>query len=176
MSIGKKIKELRRAQDVTQEKLADYLNLSYQAVSKWENELAYPDITLVPALANFFGVSADELLGMKGNEDNEELTAYEKTYRKNENCGKISDNIELCRKVIEKYPRNFKWISKLAHSINFQKTSSHEEKEEIIALCERILEDCNDSSLRNCAIQLLVFNYCDVGNRARPLNLLLKCR
>ena len=37
IKIGEKIKELRKAQDVTQEKRADYLNISYQAVSKWEN-------------------------------------------------------------------------------------------------------------------------------------------
>lgn len=37
LKIGEKIKELRKSQDVTQEKLADYLNISYQAVSKWEN-------------------------------------------------------------------------------------------------------------------------------------------
>ena len=64
LKIGEKIKELRKAQDVTQEKLADYLNISYQAVSKWENGLALPDITLIPALAGFFGVSADYLLGI----------------------------------------------------------------------------------------------------------------
>ena len=64
LKIGEKIKELRKAQDVTQEKLADYLNISYQAVSKWENGLALPDITLVPQLANFFGVTCDYLLGV----------------------------------------------------------------------------------------------------------------
>ncbi len=65
IKIGEKIKELRKAQDVTQEKLADYLNISYQAVSKWENGLALPDITLIPALSNFFGVTSDYLLGIK---------------------------------------------------------------------------------------------------------------
>lgn len=39
LKIGEKIKQLRRTQNVTQEKLADYLNISYQAVSKWENGL-----------------------------------------------------------------------------------------------------------------------------------------
>ena len=62
LKIGEKIKALRKAQDITQEKLADYLNISYQAVSKWENGLALPDITLIPALSNFFGVSSDYLL------------------------------------------------------------------------------------------------------------------
>ena len=62
LNIGKRIKDLRKSQDVTQEKLADYLNISYQSVSKWENGLALPDLTLIPALSNFFGVSADYLL------------------------------------------------------------------------------------------------------------------
>lgn len=62
LKIGEKIKELRKAQDVTQEKLADYLNISYQAVSKWENGLALPDLSLIPALSNFFGVTSDYLL------------------------------------------------------------------------------------------------------------------
>ena len=62
LNIGEKIKELRKAQGVTQEKLAEYLHISYQAVSKWENGLALPDLTLMPALSNFFGVSADYLL------------------------------------------------------------------------------------------------------------------
>ena len=62
LKIGEKIKELRKSQDVTQEKLADYLNISYQAVSKWENGLALPDLSLIPALSNFFGVTSDYLL------------------------------------------------------------------------------------------------------------------
>lgn len=78
LKIGEKIKELRKSQDVTQEKLADYLNISYQAVSKWENGLALPDITLLPQLANFFGVTADELLGVTKPEQSEELIKYEK--------------------------------------------------------------------------------------------------
>ena len=56
LKIGDKIKSLRKAQDITQEKLAAYLNISYQAISKWENGTALPDITLVPKIANFFGV------------------------------------------------------------------------------------------------------------------------
>ena len=73
LKIGEKIKELRKAQDVTQEKLADYLNISYQAVSKWENGLALPDITLLPKLVNFFGVTSDQLLSINPTEDESKL-------------------------------------------------------------------------------------------------------
>lgn len=61
MNIGKQIKRLRTEKKVTQEELADYLGVSYQAVSKWENEVTMPDITLLPQIAIFFGVKIDEL-------------------------------------------------------------------------------------------------------------------
>ena len=48
MNIGNKIKELRKQRGVTQEQLADSIGVSFQAVSKWENNIALPDITLVP--------------------------------------------------------------------------------------------------------------------------------
>ena len=61
MNIGNKIKELRKSRGLTQEQLANAIGISFQAVSKWETNIAYPDITLAPVLANFFGVSMDEL-------------------------------------------------------------------------------------------------------------------
>ena len=57
-----KLKSLRVDKKVSQEKLAQYLNVSFQAVSKWETGNSYPDITLLPDIARFFGVSVDELL------------------------------------------------------------------------------------------------------------------
>ncbi len=63
--IGQTIKQLRGARGVTQEELAGALNVTYQAVSKWENETAQPDIMMMPALATYFGVSIDELFGYK---------------------------------------------------------------------------------------------------------------
>lgn len=61
-TIGKKIAELRRAKSYTQEELAEKLNVSAQAVSKWENDLSCPDILLLPELANLFNTTVDDLL------------------------------------------------------------------------------------------------------------------
>ena len=61
MNIGGKIKALRKDKDITQEKLASYLNVSCQAISKWENGTASPDISLIIPIANFFNISIDEL-------------------------------------------------------------------------------------------------------------------
>ena len=61
MNLGNKIRELRRAGNLTQEQLAASLNISPQAVSKWEMGASYPDMTMIPTLAAFFKVSLDEL-------------------------------------------------------------------------------------------------------------------
>lgn len=61
MNIGNKIKVLRKEKGVTQEELANSVGVSFQAVSKWENNIALPDITLLPLLAEYFRVSMDEL-------------------------------------------------------------------------------------------------------------------
>lgn len=61
VQLGAKIRELRKKRGISQEVLAQYLGVTFQAVSKWENGTAMPDVTLIPALASFFGVSTDEL-------------------------------------------------------------------------------------------------------------------
>lgn len=67
MTIGTNIKRLRQNKDVTQEQLGNALGITSQAVSKWECETALPDIDLLPKLADYFGISIDELLGYKLN-------------------------------------------------------------------------------------------------------------
>ena len=61
--LSDKLKEMRSKKNISQEKLAQYLNVSFQAVSKWENDQCCPDIEQLPALAELFGVSIDALLG-----------------------------------------------------------------------------------------------------------------
>ena len=64
-TLGKRIAALRKEKGMTQEQLAEKVGVSAQAVSKWENDISCPDITLLPLLAELFGVSVDELLGVK---------------------------------------------------------------------------------------------------------------
>lgn len=66
-TIGKTIKRLRTGKGDTQENLAEGLHISCQAVSKWENDAALPDISLLPLIADYFGITIDELLNHKLN-------------------------------------------------------------------------------------------------------------
>lgn len=92
---GKLISELRKQQGLTQQQLADKLNLSNKTISKWECGLGSPDLSNLPILADTLGVSVDELLRgklsrvgttqnshiTKGNVSQKELTPEQKKER-----------------------------------------------------------------------------------------------
>ena len=61
-SIGTRIAEARKRKGLTQDQPAEAMGVSPQAVSKWENDISCPDITLLPQLADYFGISVDDLL------------------------------------------------------------------------------------------------------------------
>ncbi len=64
-TMGKRIVQLRKEKRYTQEQLAELVGVSAQAVSKWENDVSCPDISILPKLAEVLGVTTDELLGVK---------------------------------------------------------------------------------------------------------------
>ena len=68
MTIGKRIAQLRKEKGLTQEELSQMMEVSAQAVSKWENDQTCPDIASLPKLAKILGVTVDELLS--GKEEN----------------------------------------------------------------------------------------------------------
>ncbi len=81
-TIGKKLSELRKQTGYTQDYVAEKLGVSAQAVSKWENDLACPDIMTLPHIAELYGITIDELFK---NEDVQSNVKYEKTEHINEN-------------------------------------------------------------------------------------------
>lgn len=64
-TIGKKIRILRKNKNMTQEQLAEVLSVSAQSVSKWENELSTPEVTILPVIARYFGITMDELFNYR---------------------------------------------------------------------------------------------------------------
>ncbi|WP_042274634.1 helix-turn-helix domain-containing protein [[Clostridium] dakarense] len=107
LKIGEVIKSLRRNKNVTQEQLANIIGISTPAVSKWESGTSYPDITVLPILANYFEVTIDELLNYKNELTKEEI---EEIFKKCEDLisqEKVDESIKLCEKYIRKYPSNY---------------------------------------------------------------------
>ncbi|MCL2286268.1 MAG: helix-turn-helix domain-containing protein [Firmicutes bacterium] len=175
MNIGKKIRNLRKERDVTQEKLAEYLGISYQAVSKWENGSALPDITLVVPLANFFGVSADFLFSINDAAEDEKIRVYEEKYGHFLNTGDLKACIALMREALAEYPRNYVFMKNLAQALKYDANyltdlaCKHKTLNEAIQLCERILEDCASSHVRNSATFILCQAYKDMGQNEKAI-------
>lgn len=63
--INFRLADLRKSKHITQFELADFMGVSFQTISKWENQVTLPDISVLPVLASYFSVSVDELLGLK---------------------------------------------------------------------------------------------------------------
>ena len=76
-TLGQKIAELRKAKNMTQLELANKLNITDKAVSKWERDISCPDINTFPKLAEILGVSVDELLqannAVSDNKENKDI-------------------------------------------------------------------------------------------------------
>lgn len=172
MTIGERIKHLRKENDVTQEKIADYLNISYQAISKWENNTACPDISFIVPLANFFGVTTDVILGRNEEEQENEIKGFKREGSRLANLGLVKEEIPLWRSAVLKYPKNFECLTMLAYSLfNTINSGVFDEDEtnkciaEAIEICERIMEDCTENRHRGSATQMLTMIY---GNERRP--------
>ena len=65
IKLSENIRKYRLQKEMTQSQFASVFNVSEQAVSRWENGNTFPDITLLPALADYFGITIDELMGME---------------------------------------------------------------------------------------------------------------
>ena len=79
-TIGKRIAEYRKKKDLKQDELAEMLGVSPQAVSKWENDLSCPDISLLPELSRILGISIDEIV--QGKKDEPVVTILPEDQRK----------------------------------------------------------------------------------------------
>ena len=150
MNIGNRIKELRKARGLTQEQLANAIGISFQAVSKWENNIAYPDITLAPVLANFFGVSMDELFDFSLAEKEKEIKeivneAYK--YREDD----PSKSREILDEGLKKYPENDILLNNLLYVIT--------DPDETINIASKLTERTIDNEIKYDAFRFLAYAY-----------------
>ena len=89
-TMGKRIMQLRKEKGYTQEQLAEMMGVSAQAVSKWENDVSCPDISILPILAEKLGVSTDELLGVKPIEPKVVIVDAQKNNKDNDGSFSVS--------------------------------------------------------------------------------------
>lgn len=170
--IGENIKRIRLERNLTQEQVAAHLGISFQSVSKWERGDGYPDITMLPALSNYFEVSVDELLGTDKIAKDEQYTQINRIWEENNRKGLHHENVELMRQSLKSFPNNALLLVQLSTSLE-KLEGTDEEKlrylKESIAVQEQIIHYGEDSEIRGAVLYNLCFAYCKVGNHKKAL-------
>ncbi len=170
--IGEKLKKLRRNRDLTQEEVATHLGISFQAISKWERGDGYPDITMLPTLANYFNISVDELIGMDEISSANRLSEINSKWQENRILGKHKENVELMRSALKIYPNNALLQIQLTSSLERLDGTPEEKKtflKESIMIHEQILRYCDDSELRGAALCNISDAYYRYGDYERAI-------
>ena len=165
IKIGAAIRKLRTENNVTQESLATAIGVTPQAISRWESEGGYPDIELLPALADFFSVSTDELLGYKLSEREQELADIKKEIERLAEAACIEDQVAYARRAYARYPNDYEIRDNLAVCLYFVWEETHDDAlfKEIEALLKSVANECNDENTRYDAINTLIILYGEVN-------------
>ncbi|MBE6570596.1 MAG: helix-turn-helix transcriptional regulator, partial [Ruminococcaceae bacterium] len=107
----------RRKKGLTQEELAAQLSVSSQAISNWERG-GYPDITLLPRIANFFGITVDELIGNDEVNRREDINSFsDKYWHLTDSKQGFADRLSLAKEYYQKYPGDYEIMHALGHAI-----------------------------------------------------------
>lgn len=162
IKIGEKIRLLRKKNDVTQDKLAERLGVTPQAVSRWESGVCYPDMNYLPAIADYFSVSMDELLCYTGAGKAARVAEYLEEVERLLDRDKVTDALEVLRSAMAEIPSDYSLMLEAAGVLSLYagmlaEAGSGERVEaavsaalnEAVSLCRRILDDCTDDHLRD---------------------------
>lgn len=103
MNIGNNLKSLRKLNNFTQEELAQHLSLSPQTISKWENDQSCPDISMLPVLADFYGISIDELLQFDSFKRKQQMKELSSKIHNLQNEGKIEEAYLTLKEQIDEW-------------------------------------------------------------------------
>ena len=163
--IAENLKSLRKEKNLTQEEAAEMLGVSPQSVSKWERGDTYPDITLLPALANLYKTSVDAIIGMDKINDNQAKTAiYEKSHShfRNNNYAAAAEVLSEALKI---FPNDEGFISELAMALALE--GNEDNLNRAVALCERILSSSAGSKVHHTTRAALCFIYLKSGDQEK---------
>lgn len=183
LKIGTIIKNLRMKNKVTQDQLATFLGVTPQAISRWEAESSYPDIELLPSIAEFFSVSTDDLLGLNRSEREKRLAEIYDTIERRFDTNHFGEkDISIARGFMAEFPSDERVQIHLADSLRraylYDETSAlHlKELEEAEKIYLALIERTNDQNIRNDAVaslaSLYTLGFHDTVRAERIMNLL----
>lgn len=195
LTLGEKIKELRKHDGRKQEDLAGALGVSNQAVSRWEKDGSYPDMEMIPAIANYFGVTIDELFGYENNRDKKIDAIVKQIKEMNARNNGVDINIDEClslaRQAMIEFPANEMIMLCLAEVLynagyvrygeyhliddegynvyDIERHRGYAEWKEAIVIYEKLLKTLEPGEMRHNALRYLTQLYLNMGEHERAL-------
>ncbi len=195
ITVGEKIKALRRKCEKTQEDLAASLGVTAQAVSRWEAGGSYPDMELIPSIANYFNVSIDELFGYQNDRERkinaiiQKIDAFHIKGRGDDDW--VDECLAILREGLAEFPQNERLLLTLADTLSEAGWRRHhewlyyDEKDyirhdydihkknqywaESIKICEKLSASACDPSIATEAIAILVMLYRNIGEKEKAV-------
>ena len=184
INIGKNIKELRHRDGRTQEDLATALGVTGQAVSRWESNGGYPDMEMVPAIANYFHVSIDELFGYHGDREAQIQKIVDKAGARlraqggflGEGSDDLTETVEMLRTALEEFPGEPELMIKLAEALFFLGWQKNEEVkrlcwQESLQVYEKLLSMDLPIKYREASLLMMIHLYKNLGKQEKAKNL-----
>ncbi len=161
LRFGENIRRLRVERGLTQEKLAEFLGVSFQAVSKWERGETVPDLYMLPTLASFFAVTTDELLGMDEAAAEREIEASIARYYELWQAGDYEGVLAAMKAAVKAYPGEYRLLVRYLNVLVWFGRGMPERvsRGEIEAVYTRIREYCTTDSIRVWARKLMCQYY-----------------
>ncbi len=141
------LKTLRKEKGFTQENLANFLGVSFQAVSKWERNESYPDITMLPSIASLFGVSVDKLLGIDQIEKDKKIEEYINEYVRLWSNGEFDKVKTVMKRATEEFPGNYDLLVRY-----FNTLISADDSDEYLITTRNEAQSIYDSIQSHCTI------------------------
>ncbi len=149
IKLGEKIRSLRKEKNIPQEVLAQYLGVTFQAVSKWENGAALPDVAAIPAIAMFFGVSTDQLFDIHLLDIDRQVSEICDEAVRFRNTDPARGE-EILRNGLKKFPGNDILLNNLLYFLRAPERSN-----ELICLCKTLIAGTRDDAVKYDACRIL---------------------
>lgn len=195
LDLGNKIRELRYRSGRTQEELADAFGVTSQAVSRWESGGSYPEMGLMPSIANYFGITIDELFGYAGDRDrkiNELIKRVESFHIKSRGDDDwVDECLSILREGLAEFPQNEKLLITLADTLSeagwrrhcewtyyddegyirhdYDRHRKNKYWMEAVKICENLVNTSNDNAVFCKAISVLVLLYRNFGDTEKAV-------
>lgn len=169
LNFAENFKALRKEKGITQEKIAEEFGVSSQSISRWELGICYPDIEMLPSIANYFGTTVDMLLSNDKTSKQKDFELFRVKYY-NELSDETSERIDFVREYCRKYPEDDYYAYMLVHAIQQHILCVESDGEKYMSLMLKNAQRLLETRYRLSVIEIMI-SVCDEKELSKWLDL-----